>query len=65
MAEKKKITEQELNDLSEDQLNKVSGGYYAGDTCPKCGMTKLEKVPHYNIVRCPSCGFEEGDSRSI
>ncbi len=60
----KKLTEKEAAELSEEQLSIVNGGYTAGDVCPKCGEATLVNHRYYNIVYCPKCDFEEGDSRS-
>lgn len=64
MTEKKILTEEQLSELSEEQLSKVSGGYSQGDLCPNCGEARLVNDPWYNYVRCPKCSFEQGDSRS-
>ena len=64
MEEKKTLTEEELDELSEKQLRKITGGCSQGDICPNCGKATLVNDPYYNYVRCPICHYEEGDSRS-
>lgn len=64
MIEKKTLTEKDINELSEKQLNKVSGGYSYGDTCPDCGNYTLLDERDSDLLYCPGCGWKSRDVRS-
>lgn len=51
MVDKKTLTEKEINELSEEQLMKVSGGYSNGDICPSCKKGTLI----YNVQLAEFC----------
>ncbi len=53
------------NELSLDDLNKVTGGVGNGQrmpgvSCPKCGgyvPVSIEQILYANSLCCPSCGY--------
>ena len=59
MIEKKTLTENNIVELSEDELDKVSGGraWQVGDVCPYCKCYYLELKPgSMTALRCPQTG---------
>lgn len=57
MTEKKILTEEELNELSEEQLTKVSGGYTDGQVCPNCNQNRVTYVKEKYGLYCQRCGW--------
>lgn len=57
MAEKKTLTEEQLSELSEDLLNKVSGGLQTGDICPECGAGLIAYDRNTDRYSCSVCPF--------
>ena len=62
-----KIDDFEAFELSDDQLDAVSGGAYIPETdefiCDKCGVkAEYLGVNHQNVImfRCPKCGQPYG-----
>lgn len=64
MTEKKTLKEEDINALSEDELNKVSGGYSTGDACPCCENGRLVYDRNYGGYYCTLCSFSTFDPRS-
>ena len=64
MTEKKILTEKEINELSEEQLTKVSGGYSSGDSCPDCKVGTLLYNRSYGGYYCNNCSFTTYNPRS-
>lgn len=64
MTEKKTLNEEDIQILSEKQLNKVSGGYSSGDNCPSCGNGKLVYDRSSGGYYCTVCSFTTYDPRS-
>lgn len=57
MSEKKVLTEKDLQELSEEQLTKISGGYTDGQICPNCGGSRVTfSREHYGLY-CSRCGW--------
>lgn len=57
MPDKKDLNEQQLKELSEEQLTKVSGGYTDGQVCPQCGQDRVIYVKEYYGLHCRHCGW--------
>ena len=57
MIENKTLTEEDIKELSEEQLTKVSGGYTDGQICPQCGQERVIFVKEKYGLYCRHCGW--------
>lgn len=51
------LKENDVVELSEDELDKVTGGtgYKVGDPCPRCKTPLEVKYNSWSVLQCPNC----------
>lgn len=65
MKIKKTLSENDIKELANEQLSKVSGGFATGDTCPACDNGILVYDRNYDVLYCTKCLWDTSGNSII